>query len=389
MVRDLNWKLMKNSFGFIDRLKLAKFVLTSDTFTMNKMVKKVEKEWSDWVGSKYSLFVSSGSTANFLLIASLKEKYGLKDKDKVLVSSCTWMTNVSPIMQLGLTPVFCDINFDNFSFNEEDLKYIAKKHKDIKMVFVTHLLGYYSDIDLIKKHFPNAIIVEDACEAMGTKTDKGNYIGSDTLGATFSSYFGHTISSIEGGFVCTNDEELYDLMKMKRSHGLARESIFFDEYAAAYKDIDKQFLFITDGYNFRNHEICAVLASQQINRLNSFIKKRVENNKLFCELVSKHSDKFYPLTFKDNNASFCLPFICKSKEITDKLKDLFNEYGIEYRPILSGNLLKQPFLKDYKLTSNKKIDNVDILHANGLYIGNNQFISEKDIKKLEVVLGML
>lgn len=387
-MKKLNWKLMKDSFNIIDRVKLAKFVLTTKQFTMGDKVKCVEEQWNKWVGSKYSLFVSSGSTANFLLVSAIKEKYKLKPNDKVLVSSCTWMTNVSPIMQLGLVPIFCDINFDNFSFNEKDLEYISKKHKDIKMVFVTHLLGYYSNIDVIKKYFPKAIIIEDACEAMGTKTSEGNYIGSKTLGATFSSYFGHTISSIEGGFVCTDDEELYDLMKMKRSHGLARESLKFKEYSDKYIDIDKQFLFITDGYNFRNHEICALLASQQIKRLGNYIKTRTENHKFFVDIINDFPEKFHPISYNKNNASFCLPFVCKEKQIAEKLKVLLTKYGIEYRPILSGNLLRQPFLANHKLCSNKKINNVDILHENGLYIGNNQFVNKSDLVQLRNILKM-
>lgn len=384
-----SWKLMNNSITLKDRFDLAKFVLFSDRFTMGDKVKQVEKEWADWVGAKHSLFVSSGSTANFLLLAAIKEKYNLKPKDKVLVSSCTWMTNVSPVIQLGLTPIFCDINFNNFSFDEEELKYISKKHSDIKVVFTTHLLGFNSDVGLLKEYFPNAIILEDACEAMGATNNDGSYVGSKSLGCTFSSYFGHTISSIEGGFITTNSTELYDLMKMKRSHGLARESIFFDSYADKYPEIDKQFLFITDGYNFRNHEICAILASSQIKRLKSFVDIRSKNHKLFSKLTEKYSDKIIPIKFYETSASFCFPIILTNPELLPKMKSLMVEYGIEYRPILSGNLLNHPFLKDYKLTTNRKISNVDNLHKSGLYIGNNQFISNKHLDLLDKVLSLL
>jgi CDP-6-deoxy-D-xylo-4-hexulose-3-dehydrase len=299
------------------------------------------------------------------------------------------MTNVSPVIQLGLTPVFCDINFDNFSFDELDLKYISKIHPDIKVVFTTHLLGFNSDTGILREYFPNAIILEDACEAMGAKNNDGSYIGSDSLGCTFSSYFGHTISSIEGGFITTNNTELYDLMKMKRSHGLARESIYFSEYSNKYPDIDKQFLFITDGYNFRNHEIPAILASSQIKRLHSFIKTRNENYKLFCSLTGKYSDKVEPIKYFDSSASFCLPIICKHPGLLFKLKCLLVEYGIEYRPILSGNLLRHPFLEGYELSTQKRIPNVDVLHTNGLYIGNNQFVSKDQLALLDTILNIL
>jgi len=388
-MKKFNWKLMENSFTIKDRLDLAKFVLFSDRFTMGDKVKKVEKEWSNWLGAKHALFVSSGSTANFLLLAAIKEKFNIKEKAKVLVSACTWMTNVSPVMQLGLTPIFCDVNFENFSFDEAELKHIAKTHPDIEIVFTTHLLGFNSDVSVLQKHFPNAIILEDACEAMGAKNNDGSYIGSNSLGCTFSSYFGHTISSIEGGFITTNDTSLYDLMKMKRSHGLARESLFYEDYAAKYPNIDKQFLFITDGYNFRNHEICAMLASSQIKKLSSFVKIRKENHTLFSILTKKYQEKVEQVQFYDTSASFCLPIICKNKELLEKLKKLMTEYGIEYRPIVSGNLLKHPFLSKYTLTSLRENPNVDKLTECGVYIGNNQFVSKRNLELLDKILNLL
>ena len=136
------WPLMKNNITIGDRLKLAKFCLFSDKFTNGKKVKEFESKWSKWLGSKYSLYVSSGSTANYLLLSAVKELYDLKNGDKVLVPSCTWVTNIGPVIQLGFTPIFCDINLDNFSFCEKDLEYIAQQHPDIKLIFVTHLIGF-------------------------------------------------------------------------------------------------------------------------------------------------------------------------------------------------------------------------------------------------------
>ena len=138
---------MRDTITFLDRVKMIKFIATTKKFTSGENVKAFEREWNSWLGSKFSLFVSSGSTANLLLIASVMEKYGIKPGDKVLLPACTWMTNVAPIMQLGLTPIFCDINLDNFSFNVKNMKSIAIQHPDIKIVFVTHLLGLPADND--------------------------------------------------------------------------------------------------------------------------------------------------------------------------------------------------------------------------------------------------
>ena len=160
----IEWPLMKDTVTLRDRLKLAKFVLTSSKLTAGPKVREFEDRWSDWLGCDYSLFVSSGSTANFLLVSAMKEKHGWNCGDKILVPSCTWVTNVSPIIQLGLQPVFCDINFKNFSFDEEHIKIISEDNPDIKAIFVTHLLGFYSNIPMLKKYFPNAEIMEDVCE---------------------------------------------------------------------------------------------------------------------------------------------------------------------------------------------------------------------------------
>jgi CDP-6-deoxy-D-xylo-4-hexulose-3-dehydrase len=383
------WPLMKNNITLSDRLKLAKFVLTSDRFTNGKKVREFESKWNDWLGSKYSLYVSSGSTANYLLLSAIKELYGLKDGDKVLVPACTWVTNVGPVIQLGFTPIFCDINLDNFSFCEQDLEYISKIHSDIKLIFVTHLIGFSANVEKYKELFPNALILDDVCESHGCKLPNGYRTGSDSLGATFSFYFGHHISTIEGGMISTNNYELYDLMKIKRSHGLARESTRYAEYVKQYPDISNQFLFVTDGYNFRNHEICAVLGLTQLKRLDRYIQKRNENYKKFVELISKYSFNFYIPLVPQTCSNFCFPLICRTKELADRLKVIFNEVGIEHRPIISGNLLKQPFLSGHKITTQKDNLNVDYIHNNGIYLGNNQFIGDEELNLLKSILEKL
>jgi len=387
----MKWNLMEDAISFGDRLKLAKFALTTNQFTNGPKVKELEKAWSEWLGCNHSLFVSSGSTANFLLVAAVKEYYGLKDGDKVLLPACTWVTNVAPIIQLGLQPVFCDINIVDFSFDESELKKLAVKHKDIKLIFVTHLLGFSSKTRIngtLQELFPKAIIMDDVCESHGCKLADGGKVGSDnsSIGSTFSTYFGHHLTSVEGGFVSTNNFELYDLMKMKRSHGMARESLMFNRYAEKYPDIDKQFLFITDGYNFRNTDLNAVLGLSQLNKLNDSIKIRNENYKEFCDILLDHANRFFPMEYSDTCSSFCLPFICSSKAVKMKLQKAFTEHGIEYRPIVSGNLLRHPFLKYYKIDTKKQLTNADIIHDFGLYIGNSQFVGKKHLELLSTIL---
>lgn len=379
---------MKNTLTFFDRLKLAKFIIQSDRFTQGEKVKKFEDQWSEWLGCKHSLFVTSGSTANFLLVSSVIEKYGLEKGDKVLLPACTWVTNINPIFQLGLTPIFCDVSLSDYSFDIDNLKRISEKHSDIKLVFVSHLLGIPANVDEYKKYFPNSIFIDDVCESHGCNNPDGSKVGSNSLGSTFSFYFGHHMSTIEGGMISTNDSDLYDLMKMKRTHGLARASSKFNQYADKNSEIEKSFLFVTDGYNFRNTELNAVLGIEQLKKLDSFIDIRKKYYKKFVDL---HNSKeyFYPIEFNSGNSSFCLPFLCKDKKTKQKLIHLFEKYGIEYRPIVGGNLLRQPYMNDYQISCMSEQLNVDILHENCVYIGNNQFITDKEIKTLEKLFGEL
>lgn len=385
---NFKWPLMKDNMTLTDRLSLAKFVLTSNRFTNGPKVLEFENAWSKWLGCEHSLFVSSGSTANYLLLASIKEYFGLKDGDKVLVPADTWVTNIGPVIQLGFTPIFCDININNFSFCPEDLEYISKVHPDIKVIFTTHLIGFPANNHLCTELFPDAIILDDVCESHGCKSGESK-IGSNSLGATFSFYFGHHMSTIEGGMISTNNRRLYDLMRLKRSHGLARESVQFESYKQLYPHLPEQFLFVTDGYNFRNDEISAVIGISQLKRLDSYIKKRNENYLMFIEVLKKYPTKFKIPKYWDGVSNFCFPILCSYREDAQKLRKLFDENGIEHRPIIGGNLLRQPFLQDYQITSKKDELVVDFVHYNGIYLGNNHFIGQEEIDLLDSVLKLL
>jgi CDP-6-deoxy-D-xylo-4-hexulose-3-dehydrase len=382
------WALMKDTISFSDKLKLIHFILTSNRFTNGPKVVEFEKKWSAWLGVKHSLFVSSGSTANFLLIAAIKELYNLKNGDKVLLPACTWVTSVAPIIQLGLTPIFCDISLSNYCIDEKDLESIKEKHPDIKLVFTTHLLGFHSNIDQIQKIFPDAIVAEDCCESHGVLNQDNQRTSKSSQAMTFSFYYGHHMTTIEGGMISTNNSELYELMRMKRSHGFAREASKekFNYYKDKYDSILPSFLFVTDGYNFRNTELSAVLGISQLKRLDSFIQKRKINYKKYLNLISKYPDKFHIPEDYPGISSFSLPFICKNLETFEVLKKQFDLHKIEYRPIVGGNLLNQPFLKDYSFGYEKTNYNVDLLQEFGLYVGNSQYVGDKEFEVLEKIL---
>ena len=363
------WKLMDCAITQSDKLKLIEFISSSDMYTCGKKVEEFENKWSEWLGCKHSLFVTSGSTANLLLLASIKEFYNIPNGSKVLVPACTWVTNVSPVFQNGLEPVFCDINLDNYSFDTNHLP-----DDDIKIVFITHLLGLNAPMEKIKNKYPTAIFIEDICESHGITDEHGKKRGYGT-GSTFSFYYGHHMTTIEGGMISTDNVELYQLMKLKRSHGMARHLLpeNYEKTISKYPNIDPKFLFLTDGYNFRNTELNAVIGIEQLQRLDESIKIRKINYDRFMLYLLKYETFFHIPTYDPYNSSFCLPFVCKTKELKTKLVNIFNKLEIEYRPIVGGNLLIHPFLDKWK--NSTKTPNADLLNDNGVYIGNSQFVT--------------
>ena len=379
---ELKWPLMKNAITLGDRIRLSWFLLTSERYTNGPKVREFEAQWADWVGSKHALMVSSGSTANTLLMAAVKELYGLKDGDKVLVPACTWVTNISPVFQLGFKPIFCDVNLDDYSFDLDHMREIQLRHPDIKIIFVTHLLGFSAANEDYQKIFPDALILDDVCESHGCRGPDGVRRGANSLAASFSFYFGHHMTTVEGGMVNTNNSDLYELMRMKRSHGLARESGNLKKYADQHPEIHPQFLFMTDGYNFRSSDINAVIGQCQLPRLDRAVEQRRENFRQFVDIIDRNLGRFYPVKWQEGNSNFAFPFICRTPEITAKMKRRFEEHGVEHRPIVSGNLLRQPFLQGYKFGTPRKNATVDLLNDNGVYIGNSHFVTQDDMNWL-------
>jgi len=371
------WPLMKSAITESDKIKLIEFIASTDKFTCGEKVAEFEKKWCEWLACKHSLFVTSGSTANTLLLSAVKEHYKIPDGSKVLVPACTWVTNVAPVFQLGLEPVFCDINLNDYSFDTENLPV----DNDIKIVFVTHLLGFNAPIDILKEKYPNAIFLEDICESHGVTEPSGRKRGHGT-GSTFSFYFGHHMTTIEGGMVCTNNTELYELMRLKRNHGCARHLLpeNYDKVTSQYPDINPAFLFLTDGYNFKNTEINAVLGIEQLKRLDENIQIRKDNYEYFITKLIHYKDHFYIPDTDSSNSSYAFPIVCKNRDDRPTIINALNDLGVEHRPIVSGNLLKHPFLHKWKDTC--MAPNADILHYNGVYVGNSQFVTKYMIERL-------
>jgi CDP-6-deoxy-D-xylo-4-hexulose-3-dehydrase len=366
---------MQTAITDTDKKAMIDFIQSSDRYTCGNMVKQFEDAWSEWLGCKYSLYVTSGSTANLLLMAAVKELYDIPNGSKVLVPACTWVTNVAPVFQVGLEPVFCDVDLERYSFDINSLP-----DEDIKIVFITHLLGLNSPVEKLKEKYPNAIFLEDICESHGVRAPDGTKRGSSGTGSTFSFYYGHHMTTIEGGIISTDNELLYELMKIKRSHGMARllSPPYYEEAINKHPKIDPSFLFLTDGYNFRNTELNAVLGIEQLKRLDENIETRRDNFKCFMEHLDP--ELFYIPYNDPGNSSFAFPFVCKKPEDMLKLKTIFTELGVEYRPIVSGNLLLHPFLEKWK--DSVDVPNANLLNDNGVYIGNNHFVTKDMIVKV-------
>ncbi len=378
------WKLQENIIDHPQIDILINFIKTTERYTQFTEVKKFEDVWSKWQGCKYSIFVNSGSSANLIILDLLRELYQWQNGDEIIVPVVTWPTDISSILQFGLKPVFVDINLQDLAFDYINLE--KKITSKTRAIFLTHLLGFPADIKKIKKIIgkKNIQLIEDCCESHGA-TINGEKIGNFGICSSFSFYWGHHISTVEGGMICTNEEKIYKLALLKRSHGLARElpKKYHPYYKRRYKDINFRFLFLTTGFNVRNTEFSAVLGLSQLKHLDRYISIRNNNYKNFVDILSSYPN-FLLIPYRNGLSSFVLPFLLNHKKDKEDLQKYLTIKGIESRPIIAGNLLKQPFLEFFSVPD--KFTNADFIHTNGFYIGNNQFVDKKRLDYLKTAL---
>ncbi len=378
------WKLQENVISEKDLDSLVTFIRQTKRFTQYSKVKEFEDAFANWQGCKYCVFVNSGSSANLILVNAVKELYGWHDKDEIIVPAVTWPTTITPVLQSGLEPVFIDVNLKDLSIDYDHLE--SKINSRTRGIFVAHLLGFPANIQKIKEivNGHDILIFEDACESQGATRD-GVKVGNLSAAGTFSFYWGHHMTTVEGGMLCTDDEALYKLFVLKRSHGLARElpSRYHEAIKAHYPDIDFDFLFLTDGFNFRNTEFNAVLGLAQLKHIYEYIHIRNGNYDRFLTICKRYPDELIVLE-GEGISSFTLPFLFRKKERKQAFQELIRTAGIESRPLISGNLLHQPFLKQYYVPS--LYPNADFLHTNAFYIGNNQFVNDQRLNLLESLM---
>jgi CDP-6-deoxy-D-xylo-4-hexulose-3-dehydrase len=378
-MNNFNWPLNVNNFTLVDKLKICKFILNPlNRWTQDIQVKKFEEKFANYISKKYSVYVSSGSTANTLLAMYLKDT---KPNKKVIIfPSTTWITSVSPFLREGFSPKFIDVSLKDFSMDLDLLEiYLSEFSEKVACVFLTSLLGYVPDIDRLKflEKTYNVKVMLDNCEnTFGTYNRKNV---SKEFTSTTSTYFGHQLQSIEGGFIFTDSEEEYNYFLMARNHGMVR-SIPGDKSKYQNSLVDPRFDFNILGNNFRNTDLNAFIGQLDFKRLDSYIERRLELYTLFK--TNLNSDKYVlPENFENRvHVPFSLPIICKNKEDKIKILNYCDAKKIETRPIISGNLLRQTCLKNYDNFSNYPVS--EFLNENGLYIGLYSKLKNSQVENL-------
>lgn len=392
----MTYPLMENNIEKEDIDVLIDFLRTSNRFTNGIKVREFETAWSDWLGGvKYSLFVNSGSSANHITMAAIKELYG---EGEVIVSPIGWESDIASVIQAGLKPVFVDVKLNNMAMDtKEVLKHITNK---TRAVMLTHVLGFNGISEELLRELDGSHVklIEDTCESHGATYTSGNgeerKCGSLGFASNFSFYYAHHMSTIEGGMICTNDDEFYQYCRMFRSHGMLREAddpTFRAEWEKRYPNVHREFLFPVPGYNFRSTELNAVIGLNQLKRLDGNIEKRRSNFEAFVSHLD--SNRFYTDFHMAGNSNYAFVVILREKDaglfkrVTDKLA----ESGVEYRRGTAGggNHVRQPYVQ--KLVPNVKAEDFPIaehIHEYGLYLGNYPQLERQKILDVCEILNM-
>lgn len=387
MARMERFELASSTWGDEEKQAIIG-VLDSDNYTMGKNVREFEERFARHFGMEYAVMANSGSSANLIAVASLfyKKENPLKRGDEVIVPCISWSTTFHPLHQYGLRLKFVDIDLHTLNYDIEELKKAVTKKT--KMIVAVSILGnpcQFNEITKLCKE-NNIILFEDNCESMGAKFD-GRYTGTFGLVNTFSTFFSHHISTMEGGFVLTDDKEIYNLLKSLRSHGWTRGQ---DEDSPIFKgrgeDFFEAYRFILPGYNVRPGEIHGAVGIVQLDKLDSFIKIRRKNAEHFVNLF-KNDKRFIIQREVGESSWFSFTMIINPelnidrKKVVQKLKDA----DIEHRIITGGNILRHDVIKYYDYVVTKSV-NADIAHYNGFFVGNHPYDIRDKIEHLHRTL---
>tara|TARA_R110002020_G_scaffold348785_2_gene562396 strand:- start:12738 stop:13880 length:1143 start_codon:yes stop_codon:yes gene_type:complete len=351
--------------------------------TKGDLTKELEIKWSNYLGTNYSVFVNSGSSAILLTLAALNQLGRLKN-NKIVVPGLSWATDVSSPMLLGLEPIFCDCNLNDLSCSLADLEILFARENPSSIILVSPL-GLVPNMDkiikLCKKY--NVLLLEDVCESMGSKY-KEQYLGTFGIASFFSMYFGHHLSTIEGGFINTNDEELYHMLLMMRSHGWDRDLPEWKQKELRTKhhttDFDSLYNFYVPGFNLRSTDLQAFLGLRAIDKLEKYSKIRNKNFKYYIEKLNNNLN----LTIDKENfiSSFAIPVVSENRNI---IVEKLIENNIEVRPLIAGNMSNKPMSKEYY----RELNNCNIIESKGFYIPNHQDLTLQEIDKIIDIINSI
>lgn len=384
------WPLMNNNITNEDGDVLVKFLSQRPLpiLTNSKKVREFEEEWSKWLGVKYSVFVNSGSSANILTMLIIKTQYG---NGEVITTPLGWVSDIAAILHAGLKPVFVDINLKNLSIDENEL--LKKITPNTRAILLTHILGYngltQKILDVCKEK--DILLIEDVCESHGA-TFKGQKVGSFGDISNFSYYYAHHMTSIEGGMICTNNQLIYNLARSFRSHGMHREMDDIqlkDMLVKLNPELNKDFIFLAPAYNMRSTEINAVLALNQLKRLDENNIKRKQNLDMFLDSLDRK--KYYVDFDREGNSNYAFTLLLANEDMVlrNKVEAVLKDNGIEFRRGMSGggNQLRQPYLKELFQNEYSQYPICDYVHHYGWYIGNYPELESLKIYNLCTLLN--
>lgn len=366
------------------KLELCDFLMKSSILSMSVECAKFERNFAQWHKKSFANMVNSGSSANLVLIQALLNLGRIKLGDKIAVSALTWATNIMPLIQLGLSPRLVDCELQTLNVSRQKLEDALKQDPDIKAFLITNTLGFCDDLDEVASlcHDKNILLLEDNCESLGS-IYKGRLLGNYGVASTFSFFVGHHLSTIEGGMVLTDDEELSNQITMCRAHGwdrnLAtkqqaklRETYSVDDFYAKYTFYDL-------GYNLRPTEINGFLGNCQLKYLDFIVEKRGHNFAVINNAIAQDKRLIcIDTNHMDAVSNFAIPIIGNDGNVAKIFKDKFEKSGIEIRPMIAGNMSRQPFFKKY-CHGSLFPKNSEFIHLNGMYFGNHPELNDDDL----------
>lgn len=385
------WPLMVDNITRADLDAVVRFLAgDAPILTQSVNVAAFEREWAEWLGVRHCVFVNSGSSANQMTMAALRERSG---GGEIIVPTLTWVSDIAAVLQAGFTPVFVDI--DPRTLGMDLVQVLERITPQTKGVFLTHILGYDALTDgfLADLRRTGVPLIEDVCESHGA-THGGRRLGTFGLVSNFSFYYAHHLSTIEGGMVCTDDDDLYHVLRMMRSHGMVRESqsdAVKDDYRRRHPDLNPDFIFAFPAYNFRSTEINAVIGRSQLPRLDGNNARRTENLHAFLDALDPAR---YRTDFKregSSNYAFTLVLREPDETLRDRVERVLREHAVEFRRGTSGggNQLRQPYLRRLFGDEYRRYPHVDHVHFFGWYIGNYPTLDVRRVRSLSTLLNGL